>query len=152
MCRLCRLRFHADQPSCPRCKNADPGQPLPGYEFAGFWHRRTRARSSTRRSDIAERNLCEPIRSGTEALPLALASAELVVAPEPQARRFGGSTKGVRLPQRELDEGVLMLHGEGKGYLLCSTCGHMLTVPPPVAPNQNRGRQRPRGNANQAGR
>ena len=44
------------------------------------------------------------------------------------------------------------MHGEGKGYLLCSTCGHMLTAPPPVAPNPNRGRQRPRVNPIQAAR
>ena len=36
VCRLCNLRFHADEPSCPRCGDMVPGQPHPGYELAGF--------------------------------------------------------------------------------------------------------------------
>jgi hypothetical protein len=57
VCRLCRLRFHSDQPSCPRCKNADPGQPLPGYEFAGFFASKNESPILDEEERYAERNL-----------------------------------------------------------------------------------------------
>ena len=137
VCRLCRLRFHADQPSCPRCKNADPGQPLPGYEFAGFLASKNESPILDEEERYAERNLVRtyPQWDGSVA-------ARFSVGPSWSLRLSQGEevrwvNEGRPPTPRELNEGVLMLHGEGKGYLLCSTCGHMLTAPPPVAPNQS---------------
>jgi hypothetical protein len=36
VCQACDLRYSADEPKCPRCATASPGQPLPSYELAGF--------------------------------------------------------------------------------------------------------------------
>ena len=35
-CRRCTLRYHADEPACPRCRAAEPGRPLPAAAYAGF--------------------------------------------------------------------------------------------------------------------
>ncbi|MEI7772870.1 MAG: helicase-related protein, partial [Chloroflexales bacterium] len=35
-CRRCTLRYHADEPACPRCGAAEPGLTLPAAEYAGF--------------------------------------------------------------------------------------------------------------------
>ena len=85
MCRLCRLRFHADQPSCPRCKNADPGQPLPGYEFAGFLASKNESPILDEEERYAERNLVRtyPQWDGSVAARFER-RPELVVAPEPK--------------------------------------------------------------------
>ena len=133
VCRLCRLRFHADQPSCPRCKNADPGQPLPGYEFAGFFASKNESPILDEEERYAERNLVRtyPQWDGSVA-------ARFGVGPNWSLRLSQGEevrwvNEGRPPTPRELNEGVLMLHGEGKGYLLCSTCGQILKAPPPVA-------------------
>jgi hypothetical protein len=55
--------------------------------------------------------------------------------------------EGLPLTSKELDAGTPCLHADGKGYLLCSSCGRMLSIPE-SAQSAGRGRQRARsGNA-----
>src|SRR5271157_4813130 len=46
---------------------------------------------------------------------------------------------------RELEQGVAVLHAEGKGYLLCPSCGRMLHQPP-LEREARGGRRRAAGN------
>jgi replicative superfamily II helicase len=150
VCRLCKLRYHAEHPSCPRCKDAGPGQSLPGYEFAGFIAWKNESPILDEEERYAERNLVRtyPQWDGKVVARWSVGTHWALQLSQNEEVRWVNEGRPP-LP-REINEGVPMLHADGKGYLLCPTCGHMLTAQQPPAQNQNRGRQRARGNQNQA--
>jgi hypothetical protein len=121
---------------------------LPAYEFAGYVALRDEMPVLDEEERYAVRNLVRiyPQWAGP------------VVA-----RWTAGPEWGLRLSQNEkvrwlnegrpptpsdLAQGALVLHNEGKGYLLCPTCGNKLNqpLPPPANP---RGRRAARGGQNQ---
>ena len=61
-----RLRYHADEPKCPRCTSYGARQCLPSYEFAGFVAVRNESPVLDEEERFAERNLVKTYPSGTE--------------------------------------------------------------------------------------
>ncbi|GAB4215213.1 MAG: DEAD/DEAH box helicase [Roseiflexaceae bacterium] len=152
-CRHCGLRFHADEPACPRCDNADLPPHLPAAEYAGF---------------LALRD-DHPILDEEERYAMSNR-----VAGYPQwngdvaGRWTAGPGWGLRLSRNEevrwLNEGPppsaaeleapdatarqTYLSQDAAGYRLCPRCGRMLAAPEPAETSS--GRRRPR--ARTAGR
>ena len=131
-CKTCGMRFSADTPRCPRCQEERLDQDLAAGAFGGFLGRRDETTVLDEEERFAARNL---------------------VVPYPQwdgdvvARWSAGPGWGLRLNRREivwwLNEGRApsavdiaqnrpLLHQEARGYMLCASCGRMLT--PPDAP------------------
>jgi hypothetical protein len=144
VCRACGLRFRADCPRCPRCRNDSPGQGHPAYEFGGFLGRRDESPILDEEERFAERNLvrCYPQWDGDVV-------ARWMVGPGWGLRLSRGEevhwlNEGPAPTAKELEGGAALLHPLAKGYLLCPACGAILT--PPAPPERNvRGRQRARG-------
>jgi Helicase conserved C-terminal domain/Domain of unknown function (DUF1998) len=141
LCRGCGLRYGADHPQCPRCRADAPGRPIPATEYAGFIARREENIILDEEDRFATPNRVKvhPQWDG-----------DIV------ARWSIGPAWGLRLSRREdiqwinegdipsgdeLDAGITVLHPEAKGFLLCPTCGRMLTSPAP-AQNEAGGRRR----------
>ncbi|HEU4328368.1 MAG TPA: DEAD/DEAH box helicase [Roseiflexaceae bacterium] len=146
-CRRCNLRFHADEPACPRCGDADLPQHLPAAEYAGF---------------LALRD-DHPILDEEERYAMSNR-----VAGYPQwngdvvGRWTAGPGWGLRLSRDEevrwLNEGPppsaaeleapdgtarqTYLSPDAAGYRLCPRCGRMLAAPEPTETGS--GRRRPR--------
>lgn len=143
VCKVCNLRYSADQPKCPRCAESGPGAPVPAAEYAGFLGRRDEGPILDEEDRFAARNLvtAQPQWDGD------------VVARWNVAGRWN-----LRLSHNEevrwLNEGFppspddpLLLHSEACGYLLCGHCGHILQA---VDPRANAGgRRRPRTSLHQ---
>jgi replicative superfamily II helicase len=149
LCRGCTLRFRADHPRCPRCGDDTPGQAHAAAEFAGFLARRDESPVLDEEDRYAVRNLVRsyPQWDGDvigrwrvgDGWTLRLSRREEVQ----------WLNEGLPLTTRERESGSLSLHADGKGYLLCSACGRMLSIPEP-AQTAGRGRRRARTSNAQA--
>ena len=149
ICQGCGLRFAADQPRCPRCRDDRPGQALPGYEYGGFVAQQDEAPVLSEEERFAGRNLVRihPQWDGPvagrwrvqEGWALRLSQRETVY----------WVNEGPPPTPKERDDGIPLLHGDAKGFWLCGACGHMLTPPEPAEP-RTRGRRQPRTAADRA--
>ena len=143
LCRKCDLRFRADHPRCPRCKNDDPGSSHQAAEFAGFLARRDETPVLDEEERYATRNLVRlyPQWDGD-------VTGRWTIGPGWSLRlscreEIQWINEGRTPSDRDLESGLPILHPGAKGYLLCSSCGQMLSVPEENGA-RNRGRRQPR--------
>ena len=143
VCVRCKQRYRAEEPRCPRCKDGAPGPTLPAAEFGGFLARRDESPILDEEDRFATRNLVKvwPQWDGEVA-------GRWVAGPGWALRwsrreEVQWINEGVPPTPVELQNNVLCLHQEAKGYLLCGACGRMLTPPPPPTAAA-RGRRQPR--------
>jgi rubrerythrin len=146
VCRECGLRYTADAPSCPRCQSSHPGQAIPAAEYAGFLATRDDNTILDEEDRFATRNLVKafPQWNGT-------VSGRWVVGSDWRLRWSRREdiywvNEGLTPSPEDLRNGVTILHNEAKGYLLCATCGRILSPGPPPAA---RGRRTPRSRSRQ---
>ncbi|MEI6778901.1 MAG: helicase-related protein, partial [Chloroflexales bacterium] len=139
-CRRCTLRYHADEPGCPRCHAAEPGLTLPAAEYAGF---------------LAVRNE-SPILDEEDRYAV---SNRVVGYPQWGAGVVGrwsaGPGWGLRLSAEEevrwVNEGPppgpaeragrAYLTEDAAGYRLCPSCGRILQPPAPTETTKGGRRQ-----------
>lgn len=148
ICSICGLKFGADHPSCPRCMSAEPGKPLPAAEYAGFLAKRDETTILDEEDRFAARSLVK-------------------IQPQWDSDVIGrwtlGPGWGLRLSHGEevrwINEGVIptdkekgsgrpILHDGAKGYLVCNSCGRLLSMPD-EQDTQVKGRRRPRSSGDQ---
>ena len=131
-CRRCDLRYHADEPACPRCGAAEPGLTLPAAAYAGFLAVRDESPilDEEDRYAISNRVVGYP-QWGTGVV----------------GRWSAGPGWGLRLSAEEevrwVNEGPppgpaeragrAYLTEDAAGYRLCPRCGRILQPPVPTA-------------------
>jgi hypothetical protein len=149
VCRGCTLRFRADHPRCPRCRDDTPGPALPAAEFAGFLARRDEGPVLDEEDRYAVRNLVRsyPQWDGDVIGRWRVGGGwQLRLS---QREEVQWLNEGIPPTPRERDDGTPCLHSDGKGYLLCGSCGRMLSIPEPDQP-AGRGRRRARSGSGTA--
>jgi len=144
VCGCCGLRVRHDQPSCPRCRNADAARTLTAQEFGGFLAIPDERPILEEEDRFATRNLVRshPQWDGAvtgrwavgDGWSLRLSAREEVL----------WMNEGFAPTPTDFQNGVPVLHQEAKGFLLCSHCGRILTPPPPDQAQGRRGRRAPR--------
>lgn len=128
LCGDCGLRFTMGPSFCPRCGTAAGlAKPLPGYEFGGFIAVRDDTPVLSRRIVSRRGTSCTRIHSGTATSSAAFRSPPSGAFSFDVAKRFAGSTRGRRRRLRSW-RGTPILHGDGRGFLLCSACRRILKV------------------------
>jgi hypothetical protein len=140
VCRVCGLRFHADEPRCPRCRDDSPGQPLPAVEFGGFLALRNETPVLDEEDRFAVRNLVRiyPQWNGDVVGRWEIGGGwSLRLSNNEEVHWFN---EGLPPTARDFEEERPRLHSEAKGYLLCGTCGRILSVPE-TAQQAGRGRR-----------
>lgn len=143
LCRECKLRFRADHPRCPRCGDDSPGRALPASELAGFLARRDESPVLDEEERYAQRNLVQ-VYPQWDGDVVARYGLELGWSLRLSRREEIEWVNEGRPPsETEIREGAPYLHQEARGFLLCATCGRMLT--PPEPPRATRGRRNARG-------
>lgn len=126
LCNTCELRFDANEPSCPRCRNNAPGKSVPAGEFAGFLARRDESPILDEEERYATRNLVKthPQWNGQVIARWTVAPGwGLRLSRDEEVRWIN---EGLPPTDKERADGIPLLHNEVKGYLLCSDCGRIL--------------------------
>ena len=144
VCPGCGLRFHADEPRCPRCRDDSPGQPLPAVEFGGFLAWKDESPVVDEEERYAERNLVRiyPQWDGDVIGRWRIGGGwSLRLSKNEEVHWLN---EGLPPTDRDFEEGRPRLHAEAKGYLLCGTCGRMLSIPEAAQPAAGRGRRQAR--------
>jgi hypothetical protein len=133
VCQVCDLRYGADEPKCPRCATASPGQPLPSYELAGFVALPDETPILDEEERYAERNLVRtyPQWGGDVVGRWTVGSGWALRLSRNEEVRW--VNEGRPPSPKDLDEG-LVLHQRAKGYPVCPACGRMLRPPEPDKP------------------
>lgn len=144
-CRICMLRFDADEPKCPRCGSQELGRAYPAAEYAGFLALRDE-------SPILDEEDRFAVSNRVTGYPQWGA--------EVAGRWAVGPGWGLRLSRNEevrwLNEGPppgpaeresgTLLTEDAAGYRLCASCGRILTPPAPATTGRG-GRRQPRAAA-----
>jgi hypothetical protein len=145
LCRSCGLRFASDHPRCPRCECEQPAPCLPAAEFGGFVARRNESPVMDEEERFAVRNLvrANPQWDGEVVGRWDTAGAWALRLSRGEEVRW--LNEGVPIPDGKSEPNAL--HASARGYLLCGSCGRMLSIPEPA--KQGRGTPRPRGNTSQ---
>lgn len=148
VCSECQLRYDADEPRCPRCKNDSPGRSISAVEYAGFLANKSEA-------PVLDEEERYAIRSNVVGYPqwdgditgrwtvgtgwgLRLSREEKVI----------WINEGTGPTEKDRGKGMPLLHNEAKGFIICPSCGHILS---PQLPENNKqsGRKRARQQDNQ---
>ena len=140
-----RVAFRADHPRCPRCRTDIPGRPLPAEEYAGFLAKRDEGPILDEEERYAARNLVTmyPQWDGDVIGRWSTASGwGLRLSRNEEVRWLN---EGLPPTVREIQQNIPYLHDQGKGYLICGLCGHLLTPEEPQTAQGSR-RQPRRGN------
>jgi len=139
-CRGCGLRYYADAPRCPRCNDSSPGRGLPAAGFAGFLARRDENPVLDEEERYAAKNLLRiyPQWNGRVIGRWAVATGWAMRLN--QSEQVYWLNEGYPPKPADLQSGTPKLHDDAKGFLLCSACGAILTVPEP-AENARGGRR-----------
>jgi hypothetical protein len=129
VCRNCHLRFDAQRPACPRCRDEQMNQTLSGYAFGGFLAKREESPVLNEEDRIPGRNTVRlyPQWDG-EAVGRWSLSCGWPITLWRNERVFW-LNEGRSPSIGELEKDVARLHNEGKGFLLCGSCGSILTIP-----------------------
>lgn len=139
VCRQCNLHFPADQPRCPRCADDSPGGQRPAYAYGGFIARRDEAPVLNEEERVAMRNLIRayPQWDGEVVSRWQTATWSLHLRRQEEVRWLN---EGLPPTQSEIDAGRPALGLDASGFLLCGSCGALLTPPEPTL-NSGRGRR-----------
>ena len=130
ICRRCGLRYSTEHPRCPRCRLAEPGRSYPALEYGGFIAQRNEAPVLDEEDRIAARNLVAffPQWNGDVFERWSVGPGwQLILRRNEEVRWLNEGLE----PSEAEREGGLLLHEEGRGFCLCSTCGRQLTIPRP---------------------
>lgn len=127
VCTTCELHYNADEPKCPRCATATPGQSLPSHEFAGFVAWQDESPILDEEDRYAERNLVRtyPQWDGDVVRRFTMANGWALRLSRGEEVRW--ANEGRPPTEKELESGEPLLHAKAKGYLLCPSCGRTLT-------------------------
>lgn len=148
-CRGCGLRYRTDIPRCPRCQFDGPAVNHSAYEFAGFLAVRDEKPVLDEEERPAARNLVRLYPQWNGEVTERWRTAPQWTLRLSRDEEVHWLNEGVPPSPRELEQGVPVLHDQGKGFLLCSACGKNLKPPEPAAPaRRNRGRTRPAAQEN----
>jgi len=146
VCFKCGLRHHVQRPRCPRCGDDTVSRECPAYAFGGFIARPDEMPVLSEEDRIPARNavMLYPQRDG-ETVKRWLTPGEwsLTLTREEEVLWLN---EGQPPSKAEEERDALRLHNDGKGFLLCPACGHMLTAPPAEG---NRTRRRPASGTDQ---
>lgn len=129
LCGGCNLRYSADEPSCPRCAKSSPGQGLPAYDLAGFIAKRDERPILDEEDRFAVRNLVQVYAqwNGDVVGRWSLSNGwALRLSRNEQVRWVN---EGAPPTPTDLQNGLPVLHGDARGWLLCPSCGLMLDAP-----------------------
>jgi hypothetical protein len=132
VCSTCALRYNADQPRCPRCQTAGPGVAHPAFDFAGFLAKREERPILDEEDRFAVRNLVRlhPQWDGSVTGRWSLGPGWALRLSRLEEMRW--VNEGLPPTPNDLQAGIIMLHQQAKGYLLCPSCGNILQQPAPV--------------------
>jgi hypothetical protein len=132
VCGTCGLRYAADQPRCPRCATAGPGVAIPAYDFAGFLAKREERPILDEEERFAVRNLVRlhPQWDGSVKGRWTVGPGWALRLSRIEEVRW--VNEGLPPTPNDLQAGIIMLHQQAKGYLLCPSCGNILEQPAPV--------------------
>jgi hypothetical protein len=132
ICGTCGLRYNADQPRCPRCATAGPGIAHPAYDFAGFLAKREERPILDEEERFAVRNLVRlhPQWDGSVAGRWTVGPGWALRLSRIEEVRW--VNEGRPPTPNDLQAGIIMLHQQAKGYLICPSCGNILEQPAPV--------------------
>lgn len=132
LCGTCNLRYNADQPRCPRCSTAGPGVAHPAYDFAGFLAKREERPILDEEERFAVRNLVRlhPQWDGSVTGRWTVGPGWALRLSRIEEVRW--VNEGLPPTPNDLQAGIIMLHQQAKGYLLCPSCGNILEQPAPV--------------------
>jgi hypothetical protein len=132
LCGTCGLRYDADQPRCPRCRTAGPGVAHPAYDFAGFLARREERPILDEEDRFAVRNLVRvyPQWDGSVTGRWSVGPGWALRLNRNEEVRW--VNEGLPPSPNDLQAGIVLLHPQAKGYLLCPSCGNLLDQPAPV--------------------
>ena len=132
LCGTCGLRFDADQPRCPRCQTAGPGAAHPAYDFAGFLAKREERPILDEEDRFAVRNLVRiyPQWDGSVTGRWNVGPGWALRLSRNEEVRW--VNEGLPPSPNDLQAGIVLLHQQAKGYLLCPSCGNLLDQPAPV--------------------
>jgi len=140
ICRTCTLRFPADAPRCPRCKDDRPAPDLPAVEYAGFLATRDEAPVLDEEERYALKNLVAiwPQWDGDVV-------GRWTVGPGwglrlSRAERVAWMNEGLPPTSTDLQTGTPLLHGDARGHWICESCGRTLTFVAPSGAATTRGR------------
>jgi hypothetical protein len=149
VCETCDLRYNADEPECPRCHTASPGQALPSYEFAGFVSWRDESPILDEEDRYAVRNLVLTYPQWDGDVVGRWTVGEGWALRLNQNEQVRWVNEGKAPTEKDLDDGGMILHPEARGYLLCPSCGRMLTAPEPDTTPSGGRRKARRGSGKQ---
>jgi len=151
VCSNCGLRHDAQHPKCPRCAHEQLGPAFPGFAYGGFLAKRDERPVLSEEDRISGRNNVRiyPQRNGQVigrwafacGWRLTLASNETII----------WLNEGQAPDTAELEKNASRLHDQGKGFLLCGTCGHILSIPDPEAKAGKGRKKTQQGEENQFG-
>jgi hypothetical protein len=130
LCRRCGLRYATDHGQCPRCRLAEPGRSYPAFEYGGFLAQRNEAPVLDEEDRISARNLVAfyPQWNGDVFERWSVGPGwQLILRRNEEVRWLN---EGLEPTEAERHDGRI-LHDEGRGFSLCSTCGRQLAMPPP---------------------
>jgi hypothetical protein len=132
LCGQCGLRYHAEQPRCPRCHMAGPGMAHPAYEFAGFLAKREERPILDEEDRFAVRNLVRlhPQWDGSVIGRWSVGPGWALRLSRIEEVRW--LNESIPPTANDQDAGHLVLHEQARGYLLCPSCGNILEQPAPV--------------------
>jgi hypothetical protein len=132
-CRRCGLRFATEHPRCPRREHDEPSPVYPGYEFGGFLAQRNEAPVLDEEDRLAARNLvaCYPQWDGEIYQRWSVGPGWSMQLRRGEEVRW--LNEGPEPTPAEMAAGFV-LHGGGRGFLLCPVCGRRLNAPLPGNP------------------
>lgn len=141
-CKDCGLCYKAQTGKCPRCSStATLGFDIPGYEYAGFLAVRddTPVLEEEDRYAISALVRCHPQWNGYPVWRYRLPTDWDAELRREEEVRWVNEWKP---PTRNDIEMRLALPGGGRGFLVCPSCGKVLTVPDNEKPTKGRTRAR----------
>lgn len=144
VCRQCNLRFPATQPRCPRCADDNQSGVRPAYAYGGFVARRDEAPVLNEEERVAMRNLVRsyPQWDGDVIGRWQADTWSLRLSRQEEVRWLN---EGLPPTKSDIDAGRPYLSLDANGFLLCGSCGAMLTPPEPVL-KDGRGRRNAQAN------
>lgn len=143
ICRNCRLSFAKDHPRCPRCGDDMPACIYPAAELAGFLARQEESPILDEEDRYGIPNFLQihPQWDGEVVSRWTTAPGWGLCLTRRETVQW--INEGFPPRPKDLENQVPILHGEARGYLLCTFCGHTLHLPEPK-PKKARGRPKAR--------